>query len=259
MNGLQIANQIVYRLKSLEWSVGDPLFHGENVIIVPIDKEGVLDFHRTPCAIVRVLNKTKISEEGKASGDQLKINIEILIGVRVPGDKDGAGSLLGRNWSVGTIFRGVWDYEEKIRSGLGLLLEKDGISSNIQDTESAQAEPLGDAGDVTFIGISMEALGTNERTYEPPRRLRKTGNPATLTWELHPDRYDRLKVRLFRHTSKITTLGTGTELTLPSNLSTTYSDSPGSGTYFYAVFGVYKWEDSSTEFTSDPINLRLVV
>jgi hypothetical protein len=67
------------------------------------------------------------------------------------------------------------------------------------------------------------------------------GGQVRLTWALPPNRYDLRQVVLRRKAGATAPVdqNDGTGIALPSLLPTTFTDTPGAGTWTYALFAGY--------------------
>lgn len=262
MNDWQICHQVVHLLKQITWPLGDKVFFGgsttgDDVTVSPIDPQGILKIHTLPCAIVRPLDKTNIAIS-EPRLEEVEFTMEIVLCVSVPGDGDAGSSLMGRNVLAGDVGRGLLEIEEKVHEQLEFLFDWKNIRFSFHGSSAAKAGMIDDVGNFLARSLLYKVRGTRFRSYGPARKLRRSGSGLTvsLTWTNPPDRYDYTRVEVWRHTSKITTYGTGTSIY--SGTGTSTSNAPGAGTWFYAIFGIYTEPGNATEQKSEPVNLRVV-
>lgn len=264
MEQSQIIEQIVYLIKTLTWDVsGDILFRADNVIASPFDPYDILDFHSYPnCKVVPLGSKSSLGNSNRRNEVTYEIGIDITHSVQ--GDKKGEASLLGRNVTSSSIGKGIFEIVEKVKTALEFLTAKNGFDFEFLSESAAGVDPVGEDGNETSIRMSFSSRGTTAKTYSRPLSLRATtaGGDVSLTWTNAPIRFDTKKVELWRHTSEITTYGTGSKITLSGDTATSVTDSaPGSATHYYSVFGIYEISDTSglVEKQSEPFNYRIVV
>ncbi len=262
MNSWQQSQQIKFLALAEEWPDTIALLQPDSVHISLYDTVGILKWNTTPGLAIRLLQDAPLGNKGIRQG-VLQLDWELTLFVSVGGDTSGESEIIGKDrggTGGGARGRGLLEFETIIMAKFETLTKKDGLK--LQFIGSNKARISQNQRQVhTERSLFFKSIGTRKRTYEEPSRLRSTGSaPIVLTWDLHPDRFDRLKVRLFRNTSKITSIGQGgnVEITLSGDLATTVSDSPGTGTFFYGLFGIYVEPGDTTEFASEPENLRIV-
>lgn len=264
MNKWQVCQQVAHLIKSVTWASGAKIFFsgsttGDDVFVAPIDPVGAIKIHTLPCAIVRALDQTN-NKNNEPRPEEVEFTIEVVICASIPGDGDAGSSILGRNTLAGDVGRGIYEIEEKVKDTLDFLTDWKNIRFSYISTSTAKTALLSETGNFASSSLLYNVRGTSFRSYGPARRLRRTGTglSVVLTWELPSDRFDSYGVRLFRHTSKITAFGTGTEIVLSGPTAITVTNSPGAGTYYYAIFGEYLEPGNATKMQSEPVNLRVV-
>jgi len=252
MNVWQQARQIKYLLNQQTWPAGDPVFSG--VLVSAGPKEvGTKRGFRVPGCVINVGSNTADPEHPELITQRWTgwiINSN-------RGDTLGESSLIGSNRAAATssLGRGLLEIEERFVEAVGVELAEAGIEVYLRSSGAAQATEDPDLGYVVFRGYDLETQAGRVRTYFPPTRLAATpigGGSVTLTWTNPPDRFDLYNVVLRRAVGATPpaseTAGTG--VTLSGPLAVTVTDSPGAGTYSYALFGGY---DEVNEPTSTPL------
>lgn len=255
MNDWQIAQQLAYLAKQITWDGSTKVFKSEDVVVSFLDQYLVMKVSHVPALIVRVLNKNT-TDANKLRADEQEMNFALDIVHSVPGDQTGDATLLGRNQTAGVLGKGILEIEEKVQSVLELLTQQNGIEFYSVSSSTPEPSPIGDNRNLAYRRLSFSAWGTRQRTYPRPIRFRATGS-VSLSWTAPPSRYDYTRVEVWRHTSEITSYGTGTSIYSSTGTSTT--NSPGSGTWYYAIFAIYTEPGNSTEQKSLPFNYRIVV
>ena len=124
---------------------------------------------------------------------------------------------------------------------------------------------------IAWREYQFEAIVTADRFYHPPITLAGTpsAGQVAFTWTNPPDRWDRYRVRLVRKSgsSAPTSIGDGTEVTLGSNLPTSFTNSGlAAGTYSYSLFSSYDETNTlaanaaaADDRTSDPVSVTALV
>jgi len=174
-------------------------------------------------------------------------DLRTSIGVMLGGDMTGETQLIGgHRGSLGhlsSMGRGVLEVEEVLIDALELGTAALGINAVLAWSSGVAAGML-KGRHITVRDHVFRCLGTLAREYHPATRLAGAypgGGVANLTWALPPDRFDRDSVVLKRASGSTApaTVADGTPVTLSGDLATSVADSPGAGTFSWALFAAY--------------------
>ena len=198
---------------------------------------------RFPFVLVGIGSSSADDDEPE---DLETLDVTVKIVQRVQADQHGETALIGGARSGGqgsSAGRGVLELAEQVRSELGILQRKNGVRLQLISRNSAQAVSTEGLYYITQA-LTFEAWITSDRTYEAATRFTATdatGGDASLAWTLPPDRFDRVGVVLRRASGSTppSSATAGTGVTLASATATSVTDSPGAGTFSYALFGSY--------------------
>lgn len=252
MNTWQVCRQLAYLLRSAAWPSGGERVFGD-VVVTQAPVEALLGKLRPPAALIRV--------GGAVSDDDvpslLTEELEVALVASSVGDEKGQAALLGAARSSGQTSskgRGLLELEEELFRAAAILGGASGVRLNLTAKTGGQAL-LDGTTLAASRGYAFRARTSAYRSYPAPTLLVATptgsGN-VSLTWSVPPARYDRLNVVLRRAAGSTapTSVSDGTGVTLASALATSVTDSPGAGTFSYALFAGYD-ETSATPTTAD--------
>ncbi len=249
MNTWQLCNEIRNVLRDLVWTGSSNAVFGNESVVVTVAPEGEAGAAlRYPAVLIRPLDAAPDPEHSQLP-DLIRQRLGLRILVAVAGDALGEVPLIGGFWNAGTAGaiqtdgRGLLELEEELYNAIEYLSSDDGIEVQFMAAGASQAVLLEDLGYVVYRDYEFEAWVTASRDYPPARELLGTGSTSgvALTWVNPPTgRYDFRRMRLRRLSGSVPpTSSTGTALTLSSDTATSHTDTPGSGTFSYALFAAY--------------------
>lgn len=256
MNKWQALQQVRKRLRDRTWSGGDKVFANSAVITAGPTEEGfpVLPM---PFALIRPGAAQADPEHREESGLWV-VDFSILVAVSVSGDAIGEHALLGaaREAETRSAGKGLLEVEAEVLSALRLLTADDGLSIEARTQSAVGATRALDLGYVAWEEYGFRMIVATDKEFPPPENLVATdagGGDASLTWTLHPDRFDRFRVRLRRAAGATApaTISDGTEVALGSDLPTSFTDSPGAGEHSYSLFGAYNDREATPATDKD--------
>lgn len=215
--------------------------------------ESLLAKLRAPFALIRVGGATADDDVPSLLTEEL----EVALVASSVGDEKGQSALLGAARSSGRTSskgRGLLELEEELFRAAALLGGASGIRLNLSAKTGGQAL-LDGTTLAASRGYTFRARTSVYRSYPAPSLLVATpagSGSVSLTWSVPPARYDRLEVVLRRASGATapTSATDGTGVTLSGALATSVTDSPGVGTFSYAIFAGYD-ETSATPATTD--------
>lgn len=164
-------------------------------------------------------------------------------------------------WGAEGIFR-LLRYEQRIADSLYAVGSDSGFEVSIRRTGASRVtgsktRPL------AYRSLQFEARGVgryiSSDDFDPQTAsLTATvdGVDVDLAWT-RPNRYDLGLVSIRRSASAIASASDGTEVTSSSS-GTTFTDSPGSGTWYYAAFYTFDPFGDGSTVTSPPISAPAV-
>jgi len=256
MNTWQVLRQFKYLLKAQKWPSGTkPAFGSVHVTVAP--DERAMERFRFPLALVRPLGSI-VDPIYNEEGDILRQDIQVTLIVSVASDAIGEAALIGGNRSGGVTEssgRGLLEVEEVLFDAITRVNGIDGVEMVAKQKSAVEAQIRGDVQYVAWRGYNIEAFTTVDRFYHPATRLAGTGlggGSVSLTWKLPPSRYDLYRMTLRRAAGGTppATPASGTGVTLSGDLVSSVTDTPGAGTFSYALFAQY--DESYDQDTGSP-------
>lgn len=256
MNAWQAARQLRSLLLAAAWPDGTAGGVFGDVLVTQDEFSAVSQAFRSPMALIRVGQGTADRQQPKLIRQQ----IEVALVVALPGGAGAQASLLGGPRTGGqgaSSGRGLLEVEEQLLRVAGKLGGANGV--RLQLVGSGAGEPVQDPrhGWLVARGFVFEAWLSSERSYPAPVNLVATAVGAssgqvTLTWRNPPSRFDLLSVILRRASGSTAPASAtdGTGVTLSGPLAISVTDTPGAGTWSYALFAAYD-EVSATPATAD--------
>lgn len=248
MNGWQLLRQVQYRLQQQEWTTSSPVFASNSVMVTVAPDDAVYTGRRSPLAL--------IAPGGMVADDQEPNLLRQVFAVRLVTtnayDSSGEASILGSNRTgqTDTRGRGLLELEEMLHDALSIFDRTDGVRI-VGRGVSRQSVRVQGGGRVSVADHTFEAWVTSDRSYPGVRKLSGSvaSDTVTLTWTLPATRYDTLRVVVRRASGSTapSSPSAGTGVTLGSDLPSSTTDTPGDGTWSYAVFVAYDEYGSATE------------
>lgn len=248
MNLWQIVNQIVYLLQQQKWgSTSTPVFHPMSVVPVAADSDADALDARLIMPMALVIPESGESDPAHGEEPDHKARrITVALITRNENDLLGTGALMGavRSGVASSRGRGVAEFEEELFNAIKKLVVVNGITISLKGLGESGTRKDPDDNSYAFQEYQFEAFCGSSLYYPSGRKFRaqeKTGEIG-LTWQNAPTRYDLYRARIIRKagSSAPTSVSDGTELTLGSNLPTSFADSGlAAGTYSYALFMSY--------------------
>lgn len=244
MNPWQLAKQFRFLLAARLWQEtgGTTVFGSVTVTNAP-----------TASAVSSLICPFVFIRIGAASADEERpgylhqvFNLDLC--TSLSGDQYGENALIGANRNAGSVAvsdgRGLLEVEEELLGVVRQVQETSGVKIIASHRSDVDVVGVSDMMEVLTRTYTITADCTDQRYYHPPMNLTATatgGGNVNLAWTLPPNRYDRYRVILRRAAGSTppasATAGTG--ITLSGNLATSVTDSPGAGTFSYAIFASY--------------------
>lgn len=254
MNTWQTLKQLRYLLRARNWTGSSTdVFGSVHVSVGPT--EDAFRNLQYPLALIRPLAAT-VDPEHDEESDLIVQQVAVRLAVAVP-DGIGEAALLGANRTAGSTSskgRGLLEVEEELFAAIEFLDQLSGISNQCRARSAVDAQ-VTEAEYVVFRDYVFDLYVTADRYYHPATQFAGSdagGGSASLSWTLPPDRYDRLRMILRRATGSTapTSVTDGTGVSLSADLATSKTDTPGVGTWSYALFVAYD-ETHSTLSTEE--------
>jgi hypothetical protein len=262
MNTWQCLNQLRYLLRAAVWSGSSTkVFANESVIISASPAPNFLESARCPLVILRPM-EGQVDPEFDEEHELMDRKIAATLITAITGDAGlGENAIMGANKTGGQSAsegHGLLEMEECLFTAIRHLQENSGIILQHLAASAAAVQPVELTGGVRYINMAeytFDLLTTTFRYYPPCTQFDAAGASAgtvNLSWAVPGARYDLLKV-ILRRASGATPPATptaGTGVTLASVLATSVTDTPGAGTWSYALFSAYD-ETNATPTTAD--------
>lgn len=230
MNDEQLLRQVAYKLTSAQWPDATALFDAVTFAPPGAIQESHME-SQGRVALVTLGDQETDANEPKA----LRQTVHVLLHHATEDvDDEGDDARLGA--------KGLLRLVEQVRGVLRYLGEESGVRMEFVSQGASSASDLAWASGASRELI-FEAHIADERDYPGPTRLKATalgGGQVSLTWTRAPDRFDRHSQVLRRASGSTapTSISGGTGVTI-SAAATSVTDSPGAGTWSYAIFAGY--------------------
>lgn len=245
MNDLQVAQQVAYILGQQTWpdAPNEVVFGQGGTYVTAGPAEVAINDLRFPYAIVRVLEADPDDEEPALIFQTFEVEVAVLN----QSDTTGEFALIGGPRSAGqgsSSGRGLLEIGEEVLKAIGQVDQETGITLQLYQTSSVAGAYVDGSGYVAVRSYQFLGAINRERYYHPASGFSGTvqsSGDVVLTWALPPDRYDRNAMVLRRAPGATPPVSAtaGTGITLSGPLATTVTDTPGSGTFSYALFAGY--------------------
>lgn len=252
MNTLQVAKQIRKLIRDLTWDSGgaNKVFHPGGVMVTngPADEVTA----QLPMPYCLILPGAGQADPIKNDEPELiEEDYMLRVVTAVASDPTGEGVMLGRNQQAidQAEGRGIFEIQEKVLVRLARTTRQDGIRIQVINAGTTQGGPVQGNRYVAARDYTVRATTTLASSYEPATNLQAvdsaTPGAADVSWELPPDRFDYRRQVLRRLTGSTPPAdpADGTGVTLGGSPDgagvTSVTDSPGAGTYSYALWTSY--------------------
>lgn len=258
MNSWQVPQQLQFLLRRRAWpdGAGQAVFSPHSVIVTNAIRAAVLGSAEVNAPIVMLAPAS-----GRADPEFHDLREQTIRVVLLSWDEDDTGEkvLLGAHRTGGagsSVGRGILEVEEQVLAAveefnntLGLRLDGGFVGALDVDYRD----------DLRHASRAYDFTGMLSRAayFHAPMRLVATpvgsGGQVSLSWANPPNRFDfhdaltgpvmaaRGGIRLRRASGSTapTSATAGTAVTLASDFATSVTDTPGPGTWSYAVFAAY--------------------
>lgn len=266
MNGWQVPQQLAYLLRRRAWPDGaaEPVFSPNSVLVTNAIRAAAIGASTVNPPIVMLAPAA-----GRADPEFHDLREQTIRAVLLTWDEDDTGEkvLLGAHRTSGpgsSVGRGLLELEEQL---LAAVEEFNNTSGLRLDGGFVGAFDVDYREDLRHASRAYDFTGMLSRAayYHAPMRLVATpvgsGGQVSLSWALPPNRFDfhaahttptmpaRGGIRLRRASGSTAPASAtaGTEVTLASAFATSVTDTPGPGTWSYAVFAAYDEMGSGTD------------
>lgn len=258
MNTWQCARQIRHKLLARQWPDSPQGTIFGSVFVTQSTFEDINPASIVyPAAIVRVLDSQTDPDDQRYQVQRF----EVVILVKHSGDQFGEAAMIGGNRTSqgGSGGRGVLEVEEQVREALQFLDPLSAVRLQLVSSGAADCILAEGVGYIVGRPMTFQARLTTNRVYPAPN-FGKTltssvlAGTVSLSW-LWSERFDlhaaataprqltsaRGLLTLVRKAGATppASVSDGTLVTLASNASTSATDSPGTGTWSYALFAQY--------------------
>jgi hypothetical protein len=117
---------------------------------------------RTPFALLQPLESTSDPEFDEAP-NYAQLNIQVRIGVMVPGDAVGENPLMGANKTLGATYsegRGLFEIEAEVFNAIGAVNGNESIVLQCRQKGAVQAQYLDSGTWIAWRDLVFEVMGT---------------------------------------------------------------------------------------------------
>jgi len=256
-NAWQIAEQLRYIDEKLMFKGEADPFLSSAHIVNQGNVQQILNRWPPPLGLISIL-------EGTGGTDQeweMMRSFKVSHAARAE-DDTGVQSLQGNVRGVKGDGRGIIEMEEPFLAKIRNMGKTNGIEARIIVAGMQATEEVPEVGDVSFVNYIIEARCTKEKTFEsiPRLRLTESGGLVTVKWTNVFDRFDRALPKLvFKSGSAPTTPTDGTVIPITAFTPATKTFSPGSGTFFVAIFAEYLEFVGATVITATATTRSIIV
>jgi hypothetical protein len=242
MNTWQVLRQLKDTLTSAAWTdgVADVVF-GSVIVAAAIPEKG---FGRLRFPLAHIIPDSAEADEEEP--ELVLQDFVLRIVQRVENDAYGETAILGGARSNGqgsSDGRGILEIEEEALKSIGAVSRLGGIQIRERWRSAVAASEVERLGNVVLREIGFRSWNSTLRSYPAPSRLAGAvpgGGVVNLSWSLPTTRFDTYALVLRRAAGSTApaTATSGTGVTVGA-LVTSVSDTPGAGTFSYALFMGY--------------------
>lgn len=245
MNDWQAVRQVKYLLQQATWEdAATVIFAPSSVIVTAGAEVEAFANRRMPLALVRVGGAQSDPDHGAEYPEIQQQELTVTLVAAVQGDRHGESAIVGagrasQNTSAG---RGVLELEEEVLAALLRADDDDGLRLSLWTYGESDVRQATMMGDLAVLDVRLRARVTTDRSYRALRTFTATGNGSVSGTVAYPaTRFDtyQLVIRRASGATAPASATAGTGVTLGSSLPTSWTDSPGAGTWSYAAFLAY--------------------
>jgi len=248
MSPWQIVKEIKSRLQARRWEDdGSNSIVFGSVHVTQASIERIMEESTLP-AIAISISGARFDPTNQEFSDLIEQDFDLSIIQSVAADAVGESALIGGNRTSGqgsSLGRGLLEIEEEAFGSVGEVLTSLGIQHQVVLKSRVDATWIEDMGYLVWRDYRLQALCTTSRFYHPVTKFTAVdaagGGDADLAWTNPPSRHDYIRnvVRRASGATPPASATAGTGVTLGSDTATSVTDSPGAGTFSYAVFAAY--------------------
>lgn len=250
MNPWQTLRQLRSLIQAATWpdAPHDPVFASRSVVITADDPDALLDENIEPSCGLAPLDGEADEQEPRI----LRHRFRVALLASVAGSRVGSTAVAGGNRGAGGLGgsagRGVLELEEPVLQAVGRLNQTSGVRMQVKTKSAVEAVFLPARGVCAQLTLVLEGIVFRDRFYHPPVRMAAValgGGQVSLTWALPPARYDlrQMVLRRMAGATPPADQNSGTNIALANGglapLPTGVVDTPGAGTWSYALFAGY--------------------
>lgn len=258
MNEWQAMRQIEYLLRQRKWPGGaTPVFAPGSVLSTVAPEEGAIRTMISPIVLLKPM-EGQVDPDKKTQLDLEQQGVELMLVTVNPGDVIGHKALLGGNRpSPGATFgqtsskgRGLLEVQTELKAAVRELNNVNGVRAQYSSQSHIGATIEPKSLYIAWRTYRFTLWCMDDLFYHPCRNFAATalgGGQVSMTWKIPPTRWDSFRVVLRRAAGAVApaSITAGTGIALAGNLSTSKTDTPGAGTFSYALFFTY---DETNQF-----------
>lgn len=252
MNEWQALRQIEYLIRQRKWPGGStPVFAPASVLSTVAPNEQAIRTMISPIVLLKP-SEGQTDPEKHTQMDLEQDGVEVMLVTVNPGDAVGHKALMGGNRPTGGASfgqqsskgRGLLEVQTELKAAIKQLNNVSGVK-----IQFASQSKIGASLDEKSLYIAWRTYrfslwAADDLHYHPCRNFAATalgGGQVSMTWKIPPTRYDSFRVVLRRAAGAVAPadITSGTGISLSGNLATSKTDTPGAGTFSYALFFTY--------------------
>jgi hypothetical protein len=254
MNEWQALRQIEYLIRLHKWTGGSTVvFAPGSVLTTVAPEESSIRTMISPLVLLKPV-AGQSDPEKHSQMDLLNQGLEVLLVTLTPGDAIGHKALMGGNRpgaAIGTAYgqqssknRGLLEVQTELKAAIEGLNNVSGLRIVLNSQSNVGASVDEKRLYVAWRTFRYDLWCADDLFYHPCRNLAATAPGAgqvSLSWKLPPTRYDSFRAVLRRAAGATApvSITDGTGVALSGNLATSVTDTPGAGTWSYALFFTY--------------------
>jgi len=250
MNQLQVLQQLKKLLSERRFfgDVSEPLAF----VDVVISEASILELFASSDAQLPMakLSAGSVSWSRKIQGYSDAMSYDVTVACEVEGDALGEHVMIGGAIDasvIGPDGRGVLELGEEVLETLKLVDPRLGLSLQLKSEGQSQAAPIDSTRWIAERTYTFTGKGTASAFFFPARRFRNTA--FVFTWELPPAQFGFTGMILRRAAGSTApdTMTAGDAVAISDPLTDTgVTDTPGAGTFSYALFAGYNLREGTT-------------
>ena len=260
MNEWQAAKQIQSTVRGITWEGGNVLFPAKSVKITAGVEFKKVKHMRCPIFLLKILTGS-VDPEHHDSEEFSSSQFQATVFTKVAGDAVGEHAIMGANRQGDSRGAGLLEVQAQLFTELKLLNALEGFSLQLLAVSRTgmETDAMSYVAHRSYLWAADLTLGGKHYPAASGLTAVVVGGNVTLAWVLPTLRYDLVGAVLRRASGSTApaAYNAGTGVTLASQLDTSVVDTPGSGTWSYALF--IEYADGTTNYSTSVVQEGVVV